>query len=549
MLKLATLIQNPGEPAVDSRYQDPEQLKALGYTGVVLYETVGLSGVMGPDDTHDPELQRWLTELQDAVGRSIHKATQAGLDVYLAYDLLVLPTDVAMQNPRAYTCDSKPGVICPAQSKVHERSTAALQHGLKRWPEVAGVVVRFGDNDAERMPHLTGNDIYLPRCTRCKNLDVVSRIAKAVEPVHKAVVEDLGKRLIVRAWNVNPGGMHDDPTLAQRIARALPGDPKDDRLVLSFKCSQTDFWRYQPWNAASLRCGDRPILYELQCQREFEGKGGIVNWQAPLWRDGQAERADMSVVNGLAEASDHVNFAGLWAWVRGGGWGGPFVTDETWIDANAHAVPRLADNPKADPQDLAKAWITERLGFTEGDLTQLMLDVLNASSEMIRKAFYIEAYANQRANPWHPAADWIRDDLLDASAASRMIERIPEPLLYTVVQEKQEAVDLVAHFRHRLQMQATGRSHVRLQPMLNSMIYAESLFEALRDLLGGLVGHREHHQDPSSDTARDIKRCLLSSQSHWNHHTQRHGSLSGAPTAFREKDFWEKTQDILSQVM
>src|SRR5690606_33238860 len=122
--------------------------------------------------------------------------------------------------------------------------------------------------------------------------------------------------------------MHDSVELCQRIAARLPGEEADDRLVLSFKFTQTDFWRYQRWNPSSLTFGGRPILYELQCQREFEGKGGVPNWQAPLWRDGAPEVAED--VAGLANVADRVNLAGLWAWVRGGGWGGPFVASESW---------------------------------------------------------------------------------------------------------------------------------------------------------------------------------------------------------------------------
>ena len=49
MLKLATLIDNPGEPQAETRYRDPRHLKDLGYTGRVMYATTGLSGVDSPD--------------------------------------------------------------------------------------------------------------------------------------------------------------------------------------------------------------------------------------------------------------------------------------------------------------------------------------------------------------------------------------------------------------------------------------------------------------------------------------------------------------------
>ncbi|MEL7088920.1 MAG: hypothetical protein AAGL98_10865, partial [Planctomycetota bacterium] len=69
MLKLATTIKNPGEPEAGSRYRDPVELKALGYTGRVLFETTGLSGVASPEAVADVELRRWVQQTQDGVGR------------------------------------------------------------------------------------------------------------------------------------------------------------------------------------------------------------------------------------------------------------------------------------------------------------------------------------------------------------------------------------------------------------------------------------------------------------------------------------------------
>src|SRR5690606_4091644 len=263
---------------------------------------------------------------------------------------------------------------------------------------------------------------------------------RILERFHHLVVERMGKRLIARAWNVRPGGLHDAPELARRIASRLPGAEDDDRFVLSFKFTQTDFWRYQTWNGASLQFGRRPILYELQCQREFEGKGGLPNWQAPLWRDGYPETRDQSPVAGLAQAVQRVNLAGLWAWVRGGGWGGPFVQNETWIDANVFAVPRLADDPHAQPHDLARAWIDERLNIAEPTLVQKLIEVLEASPEIARLLFSIGPFARMKNDPWHPSGDWISDDLLDAQSAWRIIQRLPESQLDAVVAEKEQAV-------------------------------------------------------------------------------------------------------------
>lgn len=548
MLKLATLLENPGEPQVHSRYEDPAQLKALGYNGLVIYESTALSGMQNTDAIGSDEVRRWVSSRVDHIGQTISNARTAGLDVYLSYDVLVLPEHVVERNINRLCCKGRPQVLCPASDQALEKSAAALEALINQWPQIAGVVLRFGDTDAQRLPHLVGNDLYSPHCPRCSQFGRADRATSFIKRMYQSVVERMNKRLIVRAWNLRPGGMHDVPDLAERIAAELPGDPKDDRLVLSFKFTQTDFWRYQRWNPSSLVCGDRPILYELQCQREFEGKGGIPNWQAPLWRDGGPEVAGIEgEVHGLAEASGRVNLAGVWAWVRGGGWGGPFVKNEQWIDTNVFAAPLLADDPKADPGALAEQWVRDRLGL-DSDVAHHLVRLLEDSSEFIRQAFYLGPFASGRDNPWHPNADWIQDDLLDARSAWRIIQTLRSAQLDELVSEKESAADAIGRHRAALQQVISDRQHRELEPLVNSLISAEAFFEVLRDMIGGMVAYRRYQKTKDPATAQIVKQKLFAAQDHWNHHTQRFSSLTGAATAFREEDFWDVTQDILAEV-
>ncbi len=548
MLKLATLIENPGEPEVQSLYQDPAELKALGYNGLVIYESTALSGIQNTDAIGSDEMRRWVNARVDHIGQTIQAAHDAGLAVYLSYDVLVLPAHAVERNVNGLCCKGRPQTLCPASEQALELSVAALETLLNRWPGVEGVVLRFGDTDAQRLPHLVGNDLYSPHCPRCSQFGRADRASAFIKRVHRLVVEGLDKRLIVRAWNVRPGGMHDVPELAKRIAEGLPGDPKDDRLILSFKFTQTDFWRYQRWNPSSLVCGGRPILYELQCQREFEGKGGIPNWQAPLWRDGCPEVAGLKEeVHGLAEASDRVNLAGLWAWVRGGGWGGPFVKNEHWIDANVFAVPLLAEDPQADPRVLAEQWVRDRLGFKD-DAVAHVVRLLEDSPDFVMQAFYLGPFASGRTNPWHPNADWVQDDLLDTRSAWRIIQSLNETQLDQLMNEKQEAADAIGRHRAALQQVVSDRRHHELDPLVNTLLYTESFFEVLRDLVWGLVAYRRFQKTGDRALAEIVKQKLFASQDHWNHHTQRFGSLPGAATAFREENFWDVTQDIISKV-
>ncbi len=548
MLKLATLIENPGEPEVDTRYQDPAELKALGYNGLVIYESTALSGLRNLDLISSDEVRRWVNAHSEHIAQTIHRAQSAGLAVYLFYDALVLPVHIVERNVTGLCCKGRPQTLCPASEQAQELSAAAVETMLNRWPQVDGIVFRFGDTDAQRLPHLIGNDIYTPHCSRCSRFGRADRAIEFIKQIHRVVVEQANKRLIVRAWNVRPNGMHDAPELAGRIAAGLPGDPEDDRLVLSFKFTQTDFWRYQRWNPSSLVCGKRPIIYELQCQREFEGKGGIPNWQAPLWRNGYPEVAhEEGEVHGLAEAVDRVNFAGLWAWVRGGGWGGPFVKNEQWIDANVYAVPLLADDPRADTHKLAQQWAQDRLG-ADAKYAQSLVDLLEDSPEFIRQAFYIGPFAKSRPSPWHPNADWIQDDLLDAQAAWRIIQKLSDAQLDELIQEKEAAAEVISRHRAALHQAVGDRRPHDLTPMVNTMLYGESLFEALRDLLVGLANYRRFQRNSDAALAGVVKQKLFSAQDHWNHHAQRFGSLPGAATAFRENNFWDLTQNILAKL-
>ena len=80
------------------------------------------------------------------------------------------------------------------------------------------------------------------------------------------------------------------------------------------------------------------------------------------------------------------------------------------------------------------------------------------------------------------------------------------------------------------------------------MLYTESLVETLRDVLQGFGAYRRYKNTHARNEAQAARRAMLSAQSHWNHHTQRFCTLPGAATAFRERQFWEQTQDVLGEV-
>ncbi|MHC4994963.1 MAG: hypothetical protein ACYTGQ_07910 [Planctomycetota bacterium] len=544
MLKMAMILDNPGEQPHQTRYRDPSELRELGYSDLIIYPTTGLSGLLGPDTVSHSDERRWVTDQYDSVQRTTTEAKNAGLGVWLTYDAPSLARELVGS---AMTCTNQPQqMLCPASDELLDMSGQCLEALVSQISGVDGVVLRLGDNDAGKLGYLVGNDIYTPHCSRCNVLRPADRLVRFIRFFYELVVNQLGKRLIVRAWNLRPGGMHDNPDMCQEVVEQLP---VDDKLILSFKFTQSDFWRYQQWNAGSLRCGDRPVLYELQCQREFEAKGAIPNYQAPLWSRGMEEVDALEEPLGLAQVADRVNLAGLWAWVRGGGWRGPYIAKdtETWIDANVYAVPRLADDPKADPMELGRRWVSERLGCENDELAAAILEVLEHSSETALQAFYIGPYARARRDAWYPSANFIQDDQIDAEAGWAIMERLPDRMLDDVVREKQLALQTLSDDRRALQEALSKISDPRFDSLPLSLQYGETLVGTLRSLIAGMVAYRRWQRSSDPNHAQAAEEAMRKCQSEWVHHTQRIASHGGA-SVFDSDNLWDFTQQIIDKL-
>lgn len=540
MLRLATILDNPGEPPAETRYRDPAALAELGYDGLAVYSTTGLSGLLGADTLAAGDVRQWVADHFDHVEATIAKAHAAGLDAWLVYDAPSLARELVGS---AMTCTRDERTLCPASEQLLDMAGECLIALLSHFDQVEGIVLRLGENDAHRTPYLVGNDIYAPRCSRCGGLSRADRLVRFISYFYDVAVNRLGRRLMVRAWNARPHGLHDSVELCREVVGRLPED--NQRLLLSFKFTQTDFWRYQQWNQASLVCGDRPIVYELECQREFEGKGAVPNYQPPLWRDGMPEAPQPM---GLAEAAGRVNLAGLWAWVRGGGYGGPYVGPEaeTWIDANVVAVPQLAADPRANLDELARHWITGRLGCDDPGAIEALHRALTHSTQTVLESFYIGPYASGRSDPWHPSGDFVQDDLIDAEAGWAIVRQLPDRVLDEVMAEKQRAVERIAGDRRALQQAAGQLPRHSGESVVHQMQYSESLVETLAQLMQACVAFKRVRRGGDGAAARSLQQAVHHCQSYWNHH-QRYANFRGTATAFRSDNLWDLTQQMVEQ--
>src|ERR1041385_8704942 len=94
MLTLAMILDNPGEQPHQTRYRDPRELKALGYSDLIIYPTTALSGLLGPDTLASGDLRRWVEEQYQAVQKTVADARAAGMGSWLMFDAPSLASEL-----------------------------------------------------------------------------------------------------------------------------------------------------------------------------------------------------------------------------------------------------------------------------------------------------------------------------------------------------------------------------------------------------------------------------------------------------------------------
>ena len=331
--------------------------------------------------------------------------------------------------------------------------------------------------------------------------------------------------------------MHDDPAVYRTIADRLP---ESDRLCLSFKFTRGDFRAGQAFNACVL-ADNRPKWIEFQCEREFEGKGAFPNFQAPLWQE------FLQQVGAGTDATSLPPNLSLWGWSRGGGWGGPYVQREEWLDANVYALARLHENRGVEVQEIATDWAEMTFSIAQSSPpAPAIAELLRISPTAIRKLVYCSALKDESIAPW------LRDDLLDVDAVWASAFRCMElGRAEEACQEKAEALRLADRIRQLWELaspELPNKSQAR--DLTGSLLCFDSFSGAVAHLFSGLVRFAQWTRGGSADAglAKQAAEHLEHARDAWQNHTQRHALLPGAPSMFNENTFWERTNECLESL-
>jgi len=301
-------------------------------------------------------------------------ARQKGVDIFLYSDMVMLTPSL-----ESYLLDEIGGLDTtrPEFWQVYQKG---LEELFMAFPEVKGIYIRIGE--AGTIYNIKGWDY---------RSELLVRTGPAVKSMLNAfldVAEQFDKLVVFRTWSVGVGQIGDMHTNPQTYETIL-GDIVSDRLIVSTKYCNGDFYSYIPLNR-TLYQGSHKRLVEFQARREFEGFNAFPLFLGPLY-----QKALLSFLE------QNKNIEGIWLWTQYGGplRAGPlslypFHGFNLITDLNVNTTAQLALNPGLDIRGQAENWIRNHFG-EDPVMVATLGDVLLSSFEIMKKGLYISEFAKK----------------------------------------------------------------------------------------------------------------------------------------------------------
>lgn len=439
-------------------------------------------------------------------------ARALGLEICLGVDEVSLPVPVFERL-------QKSGVVSgidydnPDFWQIYR---AKYREVLKAFPEVAFVMVRTGENYSHPEEGYIGRTVW-----QGKYDEIYFRhMRRLIEETRKLVVDEFGRTLIWRTWDLGNSGFHASPAVFDRV---LEGVTNRKGLILSIKYTQTDFWCYNDFNPMIGR-GSLPQIVEFECAREYEGKGAFPDYVGPEHAEAMRKARELGA-------------KGVWVWDSGGGWGGPFLKSDRWLRLNVEATSRLAQNPELSPRALAEEWAAKEFGTKAA---AKVADIMMRSPECIRKSMYVEAYARSHRG-WLPSLNLLRDDIIRGPIKSLYAgakQALPE-----VLREKEEAMQLATRMRTDFESVKRDVEKERGQQVydeaLSSLIYLESLTKVTAHYVSGMFLYYHWQETGQQGEGKRAKRELMLWRSAWQEYQSSIPKLPGAASPYRSQNSQE----------
>jgi len=438
---------NPGEKPFETKYNDPKFLKSEGFNGItphwsvncaITYDNYKKGAISKKSDEY-----KWITNKAASIDVKLAECKKAGLNVYPFTDFIVFPASIwklygdSIKLPGNGVGSSIGGkgeaMIPDIRRKMTQDLLRAQVAGLfERFPQLDGVVLRFGETYLFDTPfHQGGSPI------RSGKEGIQDHIT-FINILRDEICVKRNKKLFYRTWDWGYN-FHDNPEYYLAVTNAIEPHPN---LFFSIKYQQGDFLRMTPFNP-TLGIGKHRQIVESQSRMEVYGKGahpyysvyGVINgWPETKYEiiDGHftGKINDPANPRGVKDILNKNLLCGVNTWSNGGGWQGPYISNEIWADLNTYVVSHWAQNTNRTEEEIFYEFAS-KLGIT-GMQADIFRQIALLSIEGVRKGQCNSFTIN---NKW-----WARDEFFSAYENNEVIKHIlKENLQSQVLAEKAEA--------------------------------------------------------------------------------------------------------------
>lgn len=468
---------NPGEPLCQTSFLNPEKLVRYGYNGQV-HKSINCAVTC---QSFDPDClpqgssdRNWILQKQANIRQEIRLAKEAGLQVFYHIDLMVLPR-LLFQKHREKLCDPQ-GIIDLQKEATQRLLICMLREIFQEFPQVDGLIIRVGETYLYDTPYHVGNSLIRTSAYDGSEVPVQEeqrRYVLLLNLLRQEVCVNLEKYLFFRTWDCYPDKFHANPNYYLSVTnQVLP----HDKLLFSIKHTAHDFWRWQPLNPC-IGIGNHRQIIEIQCQREYEGKAAHPNYVAHGVLEGFPEQEDPM---GLRQAAASGKVCGIYTWCRGGGWYGPYITNELWCEIHSWIFGHWARNPPQREETLFYRFCQEELGLSQEDSTLFRKLCLTASQAVLKGRYCGEYEKDARRKGLQPS-NWMRDDRLGGEVQMKpMLDYLTQTGKWPLaLEEKQQSVTLWKECVTLAEQIQTGPDSFR-QWVITSSIYGQNLYQVVR---------------------------------------------------------------------
>ena len=463
---------NPGEPFTESKFNDPATLARYGYSAQVVNEFQSVHTAItydGLDERICPpgsEERLWADSVGGRIKRRIEAIHKAGLEAYYFTDIIVFPKRL-VEIYRDEICDAD-GNIDFMRPKTQEIHRVMLREVFERFPTLDGLVIRVGETYLHNTPYHTGNG---PVLRRLKNAGRNSTYkTDGGEQVHRCLMNllreevcvRLNKKVFYRTWDF--GYFHTTPQYYLNVTDSVEPHPN---LYMCIKHVKGDYFRTYKFNP-TLGIGHHKQVVEIECQREYEGKGAYPNYVADGVLNGFEELKSDASPYCMNQLKSNPLLAGIWTWSRGGGWRGPYIKNELWCDVNVAVLAGWAHDMSLAEEELFASYAADN-GFEGEDIGRFHRLALLSADAIVRGRYSLVTPVRVL---------WTRDQFIGGTEALKAnLETIVKSgLTASMMAEKRESVEMWKRIVALADSIQTGRpdlrSYLRTSAVYGLLLYS-----------------------------------------------------------------------------